>query len=82
MAPATISRISRDDARGSRPAAQASGRPRPRRVAAGDIRRTIRRLGLLQIDFVNVLVPAHYQVPFPRLVRTTARSWTGSSMAG
>jgi len=27
----------------------------------------IRRIGLLQIDFVNVLVPAQYQVPFSRL---------------
>ena len=25
------------------------------------------RLGLLQIDYVNVLAPAHYQVPFSRL---------------
>src|SRR6266568_2921245 len=32
-------------------------------------RRTIRRLGLLQIDFVNVLVPSHYLVPFSRLGR-------------
>src|SRR5436309_2757953 len=49
-------------------AAQGFDRPRPRgTVAVGDIRRTIRRLGLLQIDFVNVLVPAHYQVLFSRL---------------
>ena len=27
----------------------------------------IRRLGLLQIDYVNVLVPAHFQVLFSRL---------------
>ena len=32
-----------------------------------DLRRTIHQLGLLQIDYVNVLVPAHYQVPFSRL---------------
>jgi len=48
-------------------AAQGFDRPRPRRVAARDLRRTIRRLGLLQLDFVNVLVPAHYLVPFSRL---------------
>jgi uncharacterized protein YcaQ len=36
-------------------------------VGARDLRRTIRHLGLLQIDYVNVLVPAHYQVPFSRL---------------
>lgn len=49
-------------------AAQGFDRPRPRRrVGARDLRRTIRQLGLLQIDFVNVLVPAHYLVPFSRL---------------
>src|SRR6266849_3564960 len=49
-------------------AAQGFDRPRPRgRVVAPDLRRTIRQLGLLQIDFVNVLVPAHYVVPFSRL---------------
>ena len=36
-------------------------------MTADDLRRTIRRLGLLQIDFVNVLVPSHYLVPFSRL---------------
>ena len=49
-------------------AAQGFDRPRPSgRVDARDLRRTIRQLGLLQIDYVNVLVPAHYQVPFSRL---------------
>jgi uncharacterized protein len=48
-------------------AAQGFDRPRPRRVTARDISRTIRRLGLVQIDYVNVLVPAQYQVPFSRL---------------
>jgi uncharacterized protein YcaQ len=49
-------------------AAQGFDRARPRgRVGAEDLRRTIRRLGLLQIDFVNVLVPSHYLVPFSRL---------------
>jgi uncharacterized protein YcaQ len=47
--------------------AQGFDRPRPRKVTARDLRRTIRQLGLLQIDFVNVLTPAHYQVPFSRL---------------
>jgi len=36
-------------------------------VGARDLRQTIRQLGLLQIDYVNVLVPAHYQVPYSRL---------------
>ena len=50
------------------PAAQGFDRPRPSgRVDAGHIGRTIRQLGLLQIDFVNVLVPSHYQVLFSRL---------------
>lgn len=49
-------------------AAQGFDRPRPRgRVDARHIRRVIRQLGLLQIDYVNVLVPAHYQVLFSRL---------------
>src|ERR1700682_3305556 len=49
-------------------AAQGFDRPRPnRRVNARDLAGTIRRIGLLQIDYVNVLAPAHYQVPFSRL---------------
>lgn len=32
-----------------------------------DIERVIRRQGLLQLDFVNVLVPAHYLVVYSRL---------------
>ncbi|HTQ53500.1 MAG TPA: crosslink repair DNA glycosylase YcaQ family protein [Bryobacteraceae bacterium] len=60
--------ISLRDARRITLAALGFGRPRPR-TAPGprDLARVIRRLGLLQIDFVNVLVPAHYQVPFARL---------------
>jgi uncharacterized protein YcaQ len=49
-------------------AAQGFDRPRP---AAGaqksHVRQTIRRLGLLQLDYVNVVVPSHYQVLFARL---------------
>src|ERR1700676_5564675 len=49
-------------------AAQGFDRPRPRGpITTQHLRRTIQQLGLLQIDFVNVLVPAHYQVPFSRL---------------
>ncbi len=36
-------------------------------VNAGHLRRVIERLGLLQLDFVNVLVPAHQLIPFSRL---------------
>src|SRR5262245_39137645 len=49
-------------------AAQGFDRLRPRgSVGAQQIMRTIRLLGLLQIDFVNVLIPAHYLVLFSRL---------------
>ena len=49
-------------------AAQGFDRPRPRRPPGPrDVARVLRQLGLLQIDFVNVLAPAHYQVPFSRL---------------
>ena len=49
-------------------AAQGFDRPRP--AGAVDIRhlrRVIRQIGLLQLDFVNVLVPAHYLVLYSRL---------------
>jgi uncharacterized protein YcaQ len=60
--------LSSGDVRRIALAAQGFDRPRPRRrVGAPDLRRTIRQLGLLQMDFVNVLVPAHYVVPFSRL---------------
>ena len=49
-------------------AAQGFDRPRPTGpVNAGHLRRVIRQIGLVQIDSVSVLVPAHYQVPFSRL---------------
>lgn len=59
--------LSLDEARRIALAAQGFDRPRPHRVDARHLCRTIRQLGLLQIDYVNVLVPAHYQVPFSRL---------------
>ena len=65
MSPETLSL---GEARGIALAAQGFDRPRPRgRPGASQIRRVIRRLGLLQIDYVNVLVPAHFQVLFSRL---------------
>lgn len=49
-------------------AAQGFAGPRPSAVInAGHVRRVVRRLGLLQLDFVNVLVPAHQLVAFSRL---------------
>ncbi len=49
-------------------AAQGFDRPRPGgRVDLRHLRSVIGRLGLLQLDFVNVVVPAHYQVLYSRL---------------
>lgn len=62
-----VAELSAGEARRLALAAQGFDRPRPRRVGLRELRRTIRQLGLLQIDFVNVLVPAHYLVPFSRL---------------
>jgi uncharacterized protein YcaQ len=60
--------LSLQDARRIALAAQGFDRPRPRRRAGpDDLRRIIQRLGLLQIDYVNVLIPAQYHVPFSRL---------------
>jgi uncharacterized protein YcaQ len=60
--------LSLSEARRIALAAQGFDRPRPSvRVDARHVRRTIRQLGLLQIDYVNVLVPAHYQPLFSRL---------------
>jgi uncharacterized protein YcaQ len=60
--------LSLEEARRVALAAQGFDRPRPkRRVNARDLAATIRRIGLLQIDYVNVLAPAHYQVLFSRL---------------
>ncbi|HET9639120.1 MAG TPA: crosslink repair DNA glycosylase YcaQ family protein [Allosphingosinicella sp.] len=48
-------------------AAQGFGRPRPAAVTSRDLGRTVGRLGLHQIDSVNVLVRAHYLPAFSRL---------------
>ncbi len=49
-------------------AAQGFNQRRPKvTVNAGHIRRVIQRLGLLQLDYVNVLIPAHYLVVYSRL---------------
>lgn len=60
--------LSLSEARRLALAAQGLDRPRPRgRVDARHLRAVIRRLGLLQLDFVNVLIPSHYLVLFSRL---------------
>src|SRR5947209_13940343 len=62
-----LNEITLDEARRIALVAQGFGRPRPARPTAREIAATIRSLGLVQIDCVNVLVPAHYQVLFSRL---------------
>lgn len=48
--------------------AQGFDKPRPNTVPnKGHMRRVINKIGLLQLDFVNVLVPAHFFVIFSRL---------------
>ena len=59
--------VSSGEARRIALAAAGFGRPRPRRPDARHIARTIRDLGLLQIDSVNVLAQAHHLVLFSRL---------------
>jgi uncharacterized protein YcaQ len=48
-------------------ASQGFGHPRPARPGPRHIRETIRTLGLLQIDCVNVVAQAHHQVVYSRL---------------
>ena len=60
--------ISNSEARRLALAAQGFAEARPQSEATGwDIRRVISRVGLLQIDSVNVLERAHYLPAFSRL---------------
>jgi uncharacterized protein YcaQ len=62
-----VVQLSLAEARSTALAAQGFDRPRPARPTIRDLARLIRRLALVQLDYVNVLVPSHYQVPFSRL---------------
>ncbi len=62
-----LTTLSLADARRMALAAQGFDRKRPRRATTRHLRDTIRQLGLLQIDCVNVVCAAHYMVPFSRL---------------
>lgn len=61
-------RIGQDEARRIACAAQAFDRPRPgARPDVRHFRRVLDRLSVLQLDFVNVLLPAHFLVIWSRL---------------
>jgi uncharacterized protein YcaQ len=60
--------LSRAEARRVALAAQGFDRKRPdSRADIRHIRRVINQLGLLQLDYVNVLIPAHYLVLYSRI---------------
>lgn len=47
--------------------AQGFASPRPKRADAAWLGKILRTIGVLQLDFVNVLTPAHYLIPFSRV---------------
>ncbi len=67
QSPPMIERLTLSAARRIALAAQGFGAARPPRVDAGHLGRTVARLGLHQIDSVNVVARAHYLPAFSRL---------------
>lgn len=66
--PARRTNVSAGEARRIALAAQGFGRPRPTRPDdARHFRRAMRSVGVLQLDFVNVLLPAHFLILWSRL---------------
>jgi uncharacterized protein YcaQ len=63
----TPSGLSQREARWLALAAQGLGRPRPRRTARGRLRALVARLGVIQLDAINVLERTQFLVPFSRL---------------
>ncbi len=59
--------LSLGEARRAALAAQGLGVPKPEAATKRHLLATVQRLGLLQIDSVNVLVRAHYFPPFSRI---------------
>jgi uncharacterized protein YcaQ len=56
-----------DEARRIALSAHGFDKPRPKRVDSARLSKVLTNLGVLQLDFVNVLVPAHYLIPFSRV---------------
>ena len=67
LTPARRERLTRGQARRIALAAQGFGDGRPERVTRRHLGKALDRLGLVQIDSVNVLVRAHYMPLFSRL---------------
>src|SRR5690349_14461857 len=59
--------LSIQDARRIALRAQGYGRPRPARVSARHVEAAVRTMGLVQLDYVNVLVPAPYLLVYSRV---------------
>lgn len=68
-------RLSRHEARRIAMAASGFDRERPSRVDQRHFRRLLETIGLLQLDYVNVLMPAHYLIAWSRLGAYSQKSF-------